>query len=73
MTSSGEIDQLGDGVSGLQVGNRVADMTVLASNAAYRPLRADRLARAPAGLADREHNLSGVWTARASPAARRKT
>jgi NADPH:quinone reductase len=46
----GEIDQLGDGVSGLQVGDRVADMTVVGSNAAYRTLRADRLTRAPAGL-----------------------
>src|SRR5690349_23136417 len=36
----GEIDQLGDGVSGLQVGDRVADMTVIGSNAAYRTLRA---------------------------------
>jgi len=46
----GEIDQLGDGVSGLRVGDRVADMTVVGSNAAYRTLRADRLARVPAGL-----------------------
>jgi NADPH:quinone reductase-like Zn-dependent oxidoreductase len=46
----GEIDQLGDGVSGLHLGDRVADMTVLGSNAAYRTLRADRLARVPAGV-----------------------
>jgi NADPH:quinone reductase len=46
----GEIDQLGDGVRGLQLGDRVADLTVLGSNAAYRTLRADRLARVPAGL-----------------------
>lgn len=46
----GEIDQLGDGVSGLQVGERVADMTVVGSNAAYRTLRADHVARVPAGL-----------------------
>src|SRR5215470_1985163 len=46
----GEIDQLGDGVSGFQVGDRVADMTVVGSNAAYRTLRADRVARVPAGL-----------------------
>ena len=46
----GEIDQLGDGVSGFQVGDRVADMTVVGSNAAYRTLRADRLTRVPAGL-----------------------
>ena len=32
----GEIDQLGEGVSGFQLGDRVADMTVLGSNAAYR-------------------------------------
>src|SRR5262245_13100734 len=29
----GEIDQLGDGVRGFQIGDRVADMTVLGSNA----------------------------------------
>ena len=46
----GEIDQLGEGVSGLQLGDRVADMTVLGSNAAYRTLRADRVTRVPAGL-----------------------
>jgi NADPH:quinone reductase len=46
----GEVDQLGDGVSGFRVGDRVADMTVVGSNAAYRTLRADRLARVPAGL-----------------------
>jgi NADPH:quinone reductase len=46
----GEIDQLGDGVSGFQLGDRVADMTVLGSNAAYRTLRADRLTRVPVGL-----------------------
>lgn len=36
----GEIDQLGDGVTGFQLGDRVADMTLLGSNAAYRTLRA---------------------------------
>jgi NADPH2:quinone reductase len=46
----GEIDQLGDGVHGFQVGDRVADLTVVGSNAAYRTLRADRLTRVPAGL-----------------------
>src|SRR6266540_3199432 len=46
----GEIDQLGEGVSGFQIGDRVADMTVVGSNAAYCTLRADRLARVPAGL-----------------------
>ena len=46
----GEVDQLGDGESGFQVGDRVADMTVVGSNAAYRTLRADRLARVPSGV-----------------------
>ncbi len=46
----GEIDQLGDDVSGFQVGDRVADMTVVGSNAAYRTLQADRLTPVPAGL-----------------------
>jgi hypothetical protein len=32
----GEIDQLGDGMRGFQVGDRVADLTVVGSNAAYR-------------------------------------
>jgi NADPH2:quinone reductase len=46
----GEVDQLGEGVSGLGLGDRVADMTVLGSNADYRTLRADRLTRVPAGV-----------------------
>jgi NADPH:quinone reductase-like Zn-dependent oxidoreductase len=46
----GEIDQLGDGVSSFALGDRVADMTVLGSNAAYRTLRADDLTRVPAGV-----------------------
>jgi NADPH:quinone reductase-like Zn-dependent oxidoreductase len=46
----GEIDQLGDGVRGFQIGDRVADMTVVGSNASYRTLRADRLTRVSAGL-----------------------
>src|SRR4029453_3472371 len=46
----GEIDQLGDGVGGFQVGDRVADMTVVGSNGAYRTLRADHLTRVPAGV-----------------------
>ncbi len=44
----GEIDQLGDGVSGFQIGDRVADMTVVGSNATYRTLRAANLVRVPA-------------------------
>jgi NADPH:quinone reductase-like Zn-dependent oxidoreductase len=43
----GEIDQLGEGVSGFQLGERVADMTVLGSNAACRTLRACDLTRVP--------------------------
>ena len=46
----GAIDQLGDRVTGFDLGDRVADMTVIGSNAAYRTLRADRVARVPAGL-----------------------
>jgi NADPH:quinone reductase-like Zn-dependent oxidoreductase len=46
----GEIDQLGDGVSSFQLGDRVADLTVLGSNAAYRTLRASHLTRVPAGV-----------------------
>jgi NADPH:quinone reductase-like Zn-dependent oxidoreductase len=46
----GEIDQLGEGVTDFQLGDRVADMTVLGSNAAYRTLRADHLTRVPAGV-----------------------
>ena len=46
----GEIDQLGEGVSGLHLGDRVADMTVLGSNAAYRTLRADHVTRVPAAV-----------------------
>jgi NADPH:quinone reductase-like Zn-dependent oxidoreductase len=46
----GEIDQLDDAVSGFQLGDRVADMTVVGSNAAYRTLRAAHLARVPPDL-----------------------
>ena len=46
----GEIDQLGDRVSGFRLGDRVADMTVLGSNAAYRTLQASHLTPVPAGL-----------------------
>lgn len=46
----GEIDQLGGGVRGFQLGEHVADMTVVGSNAAYRTLRADQVTRVPAGL-----------------------
>jgi NADPH2:quinone reductase len=46
----GEIDQLGDGVTGFQVGDRVADMTVVGSNATYRTLRVSELSLVPASL-----------------------
>jgi hypothetical protein len=42
-------DQLGDAVSGFRVGERVADLTVIGSNTAYRTLRADLLIRVLAG------------------------
>ena len=46
----GEVDQIGDGVRGFQIGDRVADMTVVGSNTDYRTLRADEVARVPAGV-----------------------
>jgi len=45
----GEIDQVGEGVRDFRVGDRVADMTVLGSNAAYRTLRASDVTRVPKG------------------------
>jgi NADPH:quinone reductase len=49
-TVVGEIDQLGAGVSGFALGERVADMTVLGSDAGYRTLKADHLTRVPANV-----------------------
>jgi len=46
----GEIDQIGDDVRGFQIGDRVADMTVVGSNADYCTLRAGDVARVPAGV-----------------------
>jgi len=46
----GEIDQLGPGVTDFRIGDRVADMTVIGSNASYRTLRARDLTRVPAGV-----------------------
>ena len=46
----GEIDQLGEGVTGFRIGDRVADMTVLGSNATYRTLRAEDLTRVPVNV-----------------------
>ncbi|MET4229893.1 medium chain dehydrogenase/reductase family protein [Bradyrhizobium barranii subsp. apii] len=46
----GAIDQLGEGVHDFQIGDRVADMTVVGSNADYRTLRANDVARVPEGV-----------------------
>ena len=46
----GEIDELGPFVEDFSVGERVADMTVVGSNAAYRILRASDLTRVPEGV-----------------------
>jgi NADPH:quinone reductase len=46
----GQIDQVGDGVREFNVGDRVADMTVIGSNATYRTLRAGDLTRVPADV-----------------------
>jgi NADPH:quinone reductase-like Zn-dependent oxidoreductase len=43
----GAIDQLGSGVRDFQIGDRVADMTVVGSNADYRTLLASNVARVP--------------------------
>lgn len=43
----GEINQVGPGVAGFEVGERVADLTVTGSYARYRTLRADRVTRVP--------------------------
>ena len=43
----GEIDQLGPGVSGFQIGERVADMTVVGSDARFRLLRAKEVTLVP--------------------------
>lgn len=43
----GVIDQIGEGVTGLRVGDRVADLTVTGSNAEFRILRADDVTRVP--------------------------
>src|SRR6266487_73341 len=59
----GEIDQIGDGVRDFQIGDRVADMTVVGSNAEYRTLRAGDVARVPAGVDEAEAaTLILSWT-----------
>jgi NADPH2:quinone reductase len=46
----GDIDQVGEDVTGFAIGDRVADMTVIGSNATYRLLKARNLTRVPVGL-----------------------
>jgi NADPH:quinone reductase-like Zn-dependent oxidoreductase len=46
----GDVDQVGEGVTGFAIGNRVADMTVVGSNATYRLLKAKNLTRVPLGV-----------------------
>lgn len=46
----GEIDQLGSGVTGFQLGETVADMTVVGSNSTYRLLKAKDLTTVPPGI-----------------------
>lgn len=46
----GEIDQVGAGVEEFQIGERVADMTVVGSNTLYRTLKAKHLTAVPPNL-----------------------
>ena len=50
----GEIDQLGPGVDCFQVGDRVAELTVIGAQAEYVCLDADRLVSVPDGLDPRQ-------------------
>ncbi|HEX7930651.1 MAG TPA: alcohol dehydrogenase catalytic domain-containing protein, partial [Sphingomicrobium sp.] len=43
----GDIDRIGTGVTGFAIGDRVADMTVVGSNATYRLLKDKNLTRVP--------------------------
>ena len=43
----GEIDQVGSGVAGFKIGDRVADMTVVGSDAMFRTLKAEDLTSVP--------------------------
>jgi NADPH:quinone reductase-like Zn-dependent oxidoreductase len=59
----GEIDEIGTGVSGFAVGDRVADMTVVGSNADYRTLRGKDVTPIPAGVDPAEAaSLILSWT-----------
>ncbi|HVJ21466.1 MAG TPA: medium chain dehydrogenase/reductase family protein [Polyangiaceae bacterium] len=46
----GEVDELGAGVIDFEPGDRVADLTVLGSNATYRTLKAAHVTRVPNGV-----------------------
>ena len=59
----GEIDQLGEGVTGFRLGDRVADMTVVGSNAVYRTLKARDVTLVPPKLdAAEAASLILSWT-----------
>lgn len=59
----GEIDQIGPGVSGFAIGERVADMTVVGSNATYRTLKAKDLTEVPSDVDQAEAaTLILSWT-----------
>ena len=64
----GEIDQLGDGVSGLQLGDRVADMTVIGCPAGKVAVQAAALPFFSAsGRADKPRLFSQRSTSASSP------
>jgi NADPH:quinone reductase-like Zn-dependent oxidoreductase len=46
----GVIDEIGEGVKGFKIGERVADMTMVGSDAAYRTRKANLLTRVPEGV-----------------------
>jgi NADPH:quinone reductase-like Zn-dependent oxidoreductase len=46
----GLIDQIGEGVTGFELGDRVADMTMVGSDATYRTRKASLLTRVPEGV-----------------------
>jgi NADPH:quinone reductase-like Zn-dependent oxidoreductase len=50
----GVVDALGPGVSGLAVGDRVADLTTIGAYSEYVCLPADRLTKVPEGIADED-------------------
>lgn len=59
----GEIDQIGTGVRHFRVGDRVADMTVVGSNASCRLLNASDVTRVPVGVDSAEAaTLILSWT-----------